>query len=147
VRLQIRQEVSSVLGPAAGSVNDLIFNTRELSTTVSVKSGEILVLGGLIEEDEQISLQKVPLLGDIPGLGRLFRSEARSKVKTNLVIFIRPTIVRDPATARRVTERKYDYIRAEQLLKLEDSEVPALDRFMNDVIGESPGTEGGGGDD
>ena len=146
VRLAIRQEVSSVLGPAAGSVNDLIFNTRELSTTVSVKSGEILVLGGLIEEDEQISLQKVPLLGDIPGIGRLFRSEARSKVKTNLVIFIRPTIVRDAATARRVTERKYDYIRAEQLLKSEESQVPALDRFLNDVIGEPVLSGQGGGD-
>jgi len=147
VRLELRQEVSSVLGPAAGSVNDLVFNTRQLSTTVSVRSGEILVLGGLIEEDEQISFQKVPLLGDIPGLGRLFRSEARSKVKTNLVIFIRPTIVRDRATARRVTQRKYDYIRAEQLLQRGGSDVPGLDRFMNDIIGDRPALEPGGGDE
>jgi len=147
VRLEIRQEVSSVLGPAAGSVNDLVFNTRELSTTVNVKSGEILVLGGLIEEDEQVSLQKVPLLGDIPGLGRLFRSEAKSRVKTNLVIFIRPTIVRDEATARRLTERKYNYIRAEQLIQPNASEVPALDRFMQEVIGETPAKRPGGDND
>lgn len=147
VRLEIRQEVSSVLGPASGSVNDLIFNTRELTTTVNVKSGEMLVLGGLIEDDEQVSLNKVPLLGDIPGLGRLFSSESRSRVKTNLMIFIRPTVVRDTAAARRVTKRKYDYIRAEQLLQGEKSGVPEIDRFMNDVVGEPPPVPEGGGDD
>lgn len=137
VTLRIRQEVSSVLGPASGSVNDLIFNTREVETTVSADSGEIIVLGGLIEEDEQVSLQKVPFLGDIPGLGYLFRSESRSKVKTNLMVFIRPTILRGTEDTRAMTRDKYNYIRAEQLLR-SDSDEASIDRYMGGVMGRAP---------
>jgi len=137
VTLRIRQEVSSVLGPATGSVNDLIFNTREVETVVSANSGEIIVLGGLIEEDEQVSLQKVPFLGDIPGLGYLFRSESRSKVKTNLMVFIRPTILRGAEDTRAMTRDKFNYIRAEQILR-SDSDEASIDRYMDGVTGATP---------
>jgi general secretion pathway protein D len=134
VRLVIRQEVSSILGPVSAASSELIFNKREITTTVMVDDGEIIVLGGLIEDDERISLQKVPFLGDIPGIGRLFRSESRSRAKTNLMVFIRPTIVRDKKTAASVTDRKYDYIRAEQMLRSNDGEA-RLDSYLNKVLG------------
>lgn len=144
VTLAIRQEVSSILGPASAQSQELIFNKREIATTVSVDDGEIIVLGGLIENDERVSLQKVPFLGDIPVLGHLFRSESRSRTKTNLMVFLRPTIVRDSGSARAVTGRKLDTIRAEQLVRNEGT-VPGVDRFMREIFGSEidlPGTPG-----
>ena len=72
------------------------------------------MLGGLIQDDVRESEQKVPLLGDIPFLGALFRYKNTSKVKSNLLVFIRPTIVRDDTMSSQITQRKYDYIRSEQ---------------------------------
>lgn len=140
VRLVIRQEVSSVLGPASAQSGELIFNKREIATTVTVDDGEIVVLGGLIEDNERVSLQKVPFLGDIPLLGALFRSESKSRAKTNLMVFLRPTIVRDRDRARAVTDRKYDLMRAEELLRKEEGTPSALDSFLRDVIGAEPGS-------
>lgn len=134
VKLFIRQEVSSVLGPVSVGSQELVLNKREIETTVTVDDGEIVILGGLIEDDEQISVQKVPYLGDIPVLGRLFRSEAKSQVKTNLMVFLRPTILRDAQDARSVTRRKYNYIRAEQVIRAGDGE-PELDSYLRDVVG------------
>lgn len=144
VTLVIRQEVSSILGPAAAQSQELIFNKREISTTVAVDDGEIVVLGGLIENDERVSLQKVPFLGDIPVLGNLFRSQSTSRARTNLMVFLRPTIIRDREGARAATGRKFDHIRAEQLLR-NDGAPPAIDGFMRDVFGDIalPGTPGG----
>lgn len=144
VTLVIRQEVSSILGPAAAQSQELIFNKREISTTVSVDDGEIVVLGGLIENDERVSLQKVPFLGDIPVLGNLFRSQSTSRARTNLMVFLRPTIIRDRQSSRAATGRKFDHIRAEQLLR-GDGEPPAIDGFLRDVFGDIalPGTPGG----
>ncbi len=110
IRLNIRQEVSSISGPVAASSGELITNKREVQTTVRARNGEVIVLGGLVQENERISVDKVPLLGDIPLLGRAFRSEGRSKEKTNLMIFLRPTIVRNADDMQRVTSKKYDYI-------------------------------------
>ncbi|MFP3457705.1 type II secretion system protein GspD, partial [Psychrobacter sp. SIMBA_152] len=92
VQMTIEQEVSSLSGATAV---DVIINKRELKTTVMADDGETIVLGGLIDEDVQESVSKVPILGDIPILGKLFSSTSTSKQKRNLMVFIRPTIVRD----------------------------------------------------
>ena len=108
--LNISQEISSIAQSAEGAV-DLITNTRTIETTVIVDDGEILVLGGLIEDVLRESDQRVPILGSIPVLGALFRSRSTDKVKTNLLVFIRPKILRDAEQAAIETNAKYNYIR------------------------------------
>ena len=117
VQLLIEQEVSSVSG--ATSV-DISINKREIKTTVIVDDGGTIVLGGLIDEDVQESVSKVPLLGDIPILGHLFKSTSSNKRKRNLMVFIRPTIVRDGVTMNEISHRKYNYIRAQQLKRQQE---------------------------
>ncbi len=112
VQLTIEQEVSSVSGATAV---DISINKREIKTTVIVDDGGTIVLGGLIDEDVQESVSKVPLLGDIPVLGHLFKTTSTSKRKRNLMVFLRPTIVRDGITMNEISHRKYNYIRAQQL--------------------------------
>ncbi|MEO9944803.1 type II secretion system secretin GspD [Paraglaciecola sp.] len=112
VQLLIEQEVSSLSG--ATSV-DIITNKREIKTSVIVDDGGTIVLGGLIDEDVQESVSKVPLLGDIPIIGHLFKSTTTSKNKRNLMVFIRPTIIRDGVTMNEISKQKYQYIRAQQL--------------------------------
>ncbi len=112
VRLQIYQEVSSVqdnTNPAG-----VITNKRSVSSMVLVDDGQIVVIGGLIQNQVNDSVQKVPLLGDIPLLGHLFRYKTRSHNKTNLMIFLRPTLVRDSQRADVFTGERYDYILGEQ---------------------------------
>lgn len=121
VALFIRQEVSSIAGSQLPNSSDLITNKREIETTVLADNGEILVLGGLISEDIQESVNKVPLLGDLPIIGTLFRSSAKSVEQRNLMIFLRPTILRDSITTKDLSEEKYNLIRAKQLLKEEES--------------------------
>jgi general secretion pathway protein D len=108
--LDISQEISS-LAQSAGEAVDLITNQRIVETTVIVEDGEILVLGGLLEDVLRESNQSVPILGNIPLLGNLFRSRKTEKVKTNLMIFIRPTILRDTATTALETNQKYNMMR------------------------------------
>tara|TARA_B100000287_G_scaffold186000_1_gene175870 strand:- start:1007 stop:2833 length:1827 start_codon:yes stop_codon:yes gene_type:complete len=122
VALFIRQEVSSIAGAQLPNSNDLITNKREIETTVLADNSEILVLGGLISEDVQESVNKVPLLGDIPLLGRLFRSSAKSVQRRNLMIFLRPTILRDSLTTKDLSEEKFNLIKAKQILKEEELE-------------------------
>ena len=122
VALFIRQEVSSIAGAQLPNSNDLITNKREIETTVLADNREILVLGGLISEDVQESVNKVPLLGDIPLLGRLFRSSAKSVQRRNLMIFLRPTILRDALTTKDLSEEKFNLIKAKQILKEEEPE-------------------------
>ncbi|MFT4808751.1 MAG: general secretion pathway protein D [Paraglaciecola sp.] len=112
VQLLIEQEVSSISG--ATSV-DVIINKREIKTSVIVDDGGTIVLGGLIDEDVQESVSKVPLLGDIPILGHLFKSTSTTVRKRNLMVFIRPTIIRDGVTMNEISHKKYQYIRAQQL--------------------------------
>ncbi len=133
IKLAIRQEVSAIVGPVSENIQELVTSQREIETTVVVDDGEIVVLGGLIQDDEQISFEKIPLLGDIPGLGMLFRNEDRSNVRTNLMVFIRPTIARSRDDLRGVTDRRYDYIRREQLLS-GGGDVPSLDRLSDEVL-------------
>ena len=112
VILQIEQEVSSIAG-ATGA--DIVTNKRQITTTVLAGDGQTIVLGGLIDDDIQESAQKVPILGDIPILGYLFSSRATTKVKRNLMVFIRPTIIDDIAGFDELSSRKYNYMRAKQL--------------------------------
>ena len=122
VALFIRQEVSSIAGAQLPNSNDLITNKREIETTVLADNGQILVLGGLISEDVQESVNKVPLLGDIPLIGRLFRSSAKSIQRRNLMIFLRPTILRDSLTTKDLSEEKFNLIKAQQILKEEEQD-------------------------
>jgi len=117
VQLVIEQEVSSIGGATAV---DITINKREIKTTVMADDGATIVLGGLIDEDVQESESKVPLLGDIPVLGHLFKSTSVSKRKRNLMVFIKATIVRDGSAISGISKQKYNYIRAEQLKRDEE---------------------------
>ena len=119
LRLEIEQEVSSIADSVAGA-SDLVTNKRSIKTNVMVDNGQVVVLGGLIEENVRESQQKVPLLGDIPVLGALFRSNTGDVEKTNLMVFIHPVILRDAAVTELYTNNKYNYIRAMQLGQDED---------------------------
>jgi general secretion pathway protein D len=112
--LKISQEVSSIAQSAAGAV-DLITNQRIIETTVIVDDGSIVVLGGLIDDVLRESDQRVPILGSIPILGNLFRSRKTEMVKTNLMVFIRPKILRDAEQTYMETNQKYNNIRDVQL--------------------------------
>ncbi|WP_340700082.1 type II secretion system secretin GspD [Vibrio harveyi] len=134
VQLNIEQEVSNVLG-ANGAV-DVRFAKRQLNTSVMIQDGQMLVLGGLVDERALESESKVPLLGDIPVLGHLFKSTSTQTEKRNLMVFIKPTIIRDGMTADGITQRKYNFIRAEQLYKaqeglklMDDSNIPVMPEF------------------
>ena len=137
IRLNIRQEVSSIAGPVSDDFNELILNKREIETTVTVNDGEIIALGGLLDDNERRTIQKIPLLGDIPIIGELFRSRARSRTKTNLMVFIRPTILSTADDRRAVTERRYGYVRAQQYLNNPDVE-PSIDTLVRQYIGITP---------
>ena len=117
VQLVIEQEVSSVSGTTGV---DISINKREIKTTVMAESGNTVVLGGLIDEDVQESVQKVPLLGDIPFIGHLFKSTSNSTRKRNLMVFLRATIVRDSNLMKEISESKYNFIRADQIRKHEE---------------------------
>ncbi|MDO6619622.1 MULTISPECIES: type II secretion system secretin GspD [unclassified Shewanella] len=112
VKLTIEQEVSGINGKTGV---DVTFATRRLTTTVMADSGQIVVLGGLINEEVQESVQKVPFLGDLPIIGHLFKSSSSGKKKKNLMVFIKPTIIRDGITMEGIAGRKYNYFRALQL--------------------------------
>lgn len=112
VRLQVAQEASAVVQTAEGiQVTDVVTNKRAINTTVLANDGEIIVLGGLMQDDVQSSVSKIPLLGDIPFLGALFRSTNKSHVKRNLLVFLQPTIIRGPERATEVSARQYDRVR------------------------------------
>ena len=117
VLLTIEQEVSSVAKTQASGTADLgpTFDTRTVKNAVLVKSGETVVLGGLMDEQTKEEVSKVPLLGDIPVLGYLFRSTSNSTSKRNLMVFIRPTILRDANVYSGISSNKYSLFRAEQL--------------------------------
>jgi general secretion pathway protein D len=141
VQLTIEQEVSSVSG-ATGV--DISINKREIKTVVMADSGATVILGGLIDEDVQESVQKVPLLGDIPFIGHLFKSTKTSTRKRNLMVFIRPTIIRDGKMMNEISKDKYNYIRADEIRKQEeglslmsDEKMPLLPEW-NDKLALPP---------
>jgi general secretion pathway protein D len=118
IRLEIEQEVSAI-APGASSAADLITNKRSLRTIVMVEDGQMVVLGGLIDDVLVQTQDRVPGLGDIPALGRLFRYDTARKEKRNLMVFLNPVIVRDAAVQENLSASKYSYIRAQQIASRE----------------------------
>ncbi|MEH6564815.1 MAG: type II secretion system secretin GspD [Halopseudomonas sp.] len=132
VRLEIAQEVSQI-APGASAAADIITNKRSLTTHVMVDDNQLIVLGGLIDDQLVETADKVPVLGDVPWLGRLFRYDTSNVQKRNLMVFLRPVIVRDTAVAESLTHSKYSYIRDQQLAErnrrgrvLSDENIPVL---------------------
>jgi general secretion pathway protein D len=143
VKLTIEQEQSSISGGASGAV-DLVTNTRNITTSVFVDDQQILVLGGLIDDQLIETEQRVPFLGRIPGLGWLFRARSTERVKSNLMVFIRPTILRDSIQSSFETNTKYNYIRdlqqqyAEEPVQLMRDEVrPMLPEIPEQPVPEN----------
>ena len=122
ITMEIEQEVSNISGSATGAV-DIVTNKRSIKTTVQLEDGELLVLGGLIDEKVVDSQQKVPGLGDVPIIGALFRASKSTRVKQNLLVFIRSTIIKDPDKARQLSQRKYNFMRDEQLSSMKEGEI------------------------
>lgn len=114
IKLEVTQEVSSI-SPATTGASDIITNKRSLNTTVMVDDGEVVALGGLIDDDLKETVRKVPGLGDVPLLGYLFSSRSTQKVKRNLMVFLHPVILRNQVQSAAVASEKYNYLRALQL--------------------------------
>mgnify|MGYP001067337768 CR=1 FL=1 len=139
VVMDIVQEVSSISQQLLAA-SDVITNERKIETKVLAKDGSVVVLGGLVKDDVQDSEQRVPILGDIPLLGRLFRNDVVSVTKSNLLVFIRSTIIRDDADLSGATAQKYRYIRDQQLLRrerglmfLDDGNLPVIPTWEEQV--------------
>ena len=137
IKLFIRQEVSSVAGPVSARNSDLIINKREFKTVLTVDNGEILAIGGLLDDNERRTIEKIPLLSDIPIIGELFKNRNRSRSKTNLMVFIRPTIIRTREEARALSAQRYGYIRGGQIQHNPNVE-PSLDSLVRDYLGTVP---------
>lgn len=130
VILNIKQEVSGVAGVITSGI-DLITNKRVIETTVLVDNQQIIVLGGLIDEDTQETISKVPVLGSIPIIGKLFQSSSSTVVKRNLMVFLKPTILIDSATSQELSSEKYNYIKARQILTGKKTELIDLTESNN----------------
>jgi len=122
VVMQIKIEVSGVAGVPMSGI-DIITNKRAIETTALVDNNQIIVLGGLVDEDKQDTVSKVPLLGSVPILGRLFQSSSSTTVKKNLMVFLRPTIITDSESAMSASSDKYNYIKARQMLTGESQQL------------------------
>ena len=115
VKLQIFQEVSSVQASSINSATGLITNKRSIESNVLVDDGAIVVLGGLLSDEFSGNQEKVPIVGDIPLFGNLFKSEVRSRKKTNLMVFLRPVVVRDSDATDVLSQDRYDLMRLQQM--------------------------------
>ena len=141
IRLDIDQEVSSIDDTIGTVTTDFILNQSQFQTKVIANDGQLIVLGGLITAQDTIDVAKVPLLGDIPGVGRLFQNKETARSTGNLMVFIRPTIIEDAADAKAATDRSYNYIRAQQILANEGGP-SSLDQFVGEVLnGDLPEIE------
>ncbi|BAO87795.1 MULTISPECIES: type II secretion system secretin GspD [Caballeronia] len=114
LKMQIYQEDSSVDNGTKNDPGGVTINTRSVQSTILADDGEIVVLGGLMQDQYNNNNSKIPLLGDIPFIGSLFRSESKTRTKTNLMVFLRPVIVRDQATSTQIATTRYDYLRQQQ---------------------------------
>ncbi len=139
VVLDIVQEVSSISAQILAA-SDVITNERKIETKVLANDSDILVLGGLVKDDIQDSTQGIPLLSDIPLLGRLFRNDVVTVTKSNLLVFIRPTIIRDDKELSGATAEKYRFIRDKQLQRrerglmfLDDGSLPVLPTWEEQI--------------
>lgn len=110
LKLQLYTEDSAVVSGTTSAQTGPTFTKRSIQSTILADNGEIIVLGGLMQDNYAVSNSKVPLLGDIPWIGQLFRSESKQRQKTNLMVFLRPVIISDRSTAQEVTANRYDYI-------------------------------------
>jgi general secretion pathway protein D len=137
IKLNLHLEVSSIAGPVSSDNSDLILNKREVETTLTLDDGSIGVIAGLLSDEERRTIEKIPLLGDIPLLGNLFKSKAKSRNKTNLMIFIRPKILRTPQDSRALAEQRYGYLRLQQGLQTPGQE-PSIDELVRDYLGAAP---------
>ncbi len=133
ITLFLRQEVSSINGVLTRGASDLVLNKRELETTLVVDDGEIAVAGGLLDQNDRLSVDKVPGLGDVPVLGNLFKSTSRQRGRTNLMVFIRPTIIRTPGDAQQLSADRWGYMRGEQIRSQPGVE-PSLDEMLRDYM-------------
>ncbi|MBI3771845.1 MAG: type II secretion system secretin GspD [Gammaproteobacteria bacterium] len=139
IKLDIEQKVDALVQSSLPA-SDLITSTRSIKTSVLVDDGGAIVLGGLTTDDLKESVQKVPILGDIPLIGALFRYKKTTKEKTNLMVFIRPVIMRDAAVTTRMTAGKYNYIRGQQVTArergvglMDDKEAPVMPELQEFV--------------
>ena len=137
ITLFLRQEVSSISGPLSESSGELILDKRAIETTVAVDDGAIVVLGGLLDRNERTTVERTPLLGDIPGLGNLFKATSRQNVQRNLMVFIRPTIIGSAADAQALTAPRYGYIRDLEAARSADG-LSSLDALVRDYMQAAP---------
>lgn len=121
ILLEVSQELSRISPTIVEGASDLITDKRTINTKVLVDDGQIIVLGGLIRTDEKDTYERTPVLGDIPYLGALFRKKTKNKDKINMMIFLRPTIVRNPGDLNQTTNQRYEYIRTEEEESLPDT--------------------------
>jgi general secretion pathway protein D len=147
VRMQIFQEQSSIQGTTLSNPAGPVTNKRSIESAVVVDDGGIVVIGGLIEDSWTMGEDKVPVLGDIPLLGAMFRYETRKRAKTNLMVFLRPLIIRDAATTQGITADRYDYVIGEQHKSAKDARLmsgeapaPALPPRIVAPPVQAPGT-------
>jgi general secretion pathway protein D len=144
VKMAIYQETSNLL-PTKGGASDLITSKRSLETNVLVDDGQIIVLGGLIEDSVNDGVEKVPGLGDIPVVGNLFKYRTRSRAKTNLMVFLRPTVIRSNEQSVNVAADRYDFIRnlqiakqPEQTIVLPHMDAPVLPQLQDGRMVDGP---------
>ncbi len=147
VKLQIFQEVSSVQASSINSATGLITNKRSIESNILVDDGSVVVLGGLLQDEYSGNQEKVPVLGDIPVVGNLFKSETRSRRKTNLMVFLRPVVVRDSGQTEALSLDRYDLMRGKQEMAQPQSSVvvpvnsaPVLPEPSRAMPGGVPGT-------
>jgi general secretion pathway protein D len=133
ITLFLRQEVSSINGLLSDSANDLVLNKRELETTLVVDDGDIAVAGGLLDQNDRLSVDGVPGLSTMPVIGGLFRSTSRQRGRTNLMVFIRPTIIRSPDDAQALAADRWGYMRRQQLSN-DPTVEPSLDEMLRDYL-------------
>ncbi len=134
ITLKIDQESSNVAGQIIDTSTDLITNKRAITTTSVVDDGDILVIGGLVDQSDEKSSSKTPILGDAPLIGNLFRSSSREKTSRNLMVFIRPTIIGTRQAARVATDRKLNFISG-QIAAASKGKAPDLLAQIEDVTG------------
>ena len=141
---QVTMDVNQTANDLQGftDFNAPIINQREADTTVSVKDGETIILGGIIRNTVTTTTKKIPLLGDIPILGQLFRSTDKNKAKTELLVFLTPRVVRTPEEAKRLREQEQDKLSKESKKMLGDKVPPAT---KDDGKKSPPPVKGGGG--
>ncbi len=137
IRLEIVQEVSSIAGVLTATAGDFVTNKRQIGTTVLANDGEVIVLGGLLQDDEQVNVEKVPVLGDIPVIGNAFKSRGKSRTKTNLMVFLRPTIIRNAEDARPLTRDRLNRMRAVDVLQSGRAS-SKIDTLLIDPIIDTP---------